>query len=57
MANGVEDDVFAQLVDAVDRFAKERLIPAEKRVEQEDDIPEEIVAEMKDMGLFGLSHT
>nr|WP_321507080.1 acyl-CoA dehydrogenase family protein [uncultured Celeribacter sp.] len=55
MTNGVEDDVFGQLVETVDRFARQRLIPAEKRVEQEDDIPEEIVSEMKEMGLFGLS--
>ena len=55
MLTGVEEDVFAQLVRAVDRFAKERLIPAERQVEEENEIPAEIVAEMKDMGLFGLS--
>ncbi|WP_121066947.1 acyl-CoA dehydrogenase family protein [Chachezhania antarctica] len=55
MAAGVDSDVFEQLLVAVDRFARERLIPAEKRVEEEDDIPEDIVSEMKDMGLFGLS--
>ncbi|WP_185803884.1 acyl-CoA dehydrogenase family protein [Pontivivens nitratireducens] len=55
MLTGVEEDVFAQLVTAVDRFAKERLIPAERQVEEENEIPPEIVAEMKDMGLFGLS--
>jgi acyl-CoA dehydrogenase len=51
----IDDDVFQQLKDAVDRFARERLIPAEKRLEEEDEVPEEIVAEMKEMGLFGLS--
>lgn len=55
MLTGVEEDVFAQLMTAVDRFAKERLIPAERQVEEENEIPAEIVAEMKDMGLFGLS--
>lgn len=55
MAAGVDSDVFEQLLVAVDRFARERLIPAEKRVEEEDDIPEDIVSEMKEMGLFGLS--
>ncbi|MEO1910181.1 MAG: acyl-CoA dehydrogenase family protein [Paracoccus sp. (in: a-proteobacteria)] len=55
MPNGVESDVFEQLVDTVERFARERLIPAERRVEEEDAIPEEIVSEMKEMGLFGLS--
>ncbi|MBY8975906.1 acyl-CoA dehydrogenase family protein [Rhodobacteraceae bacterium NNCM2] len=55
MARGVDDDVFKQLVDITDRFARERLIPAEKRVEQEGEVPEELIAEMKEMGLFGLS--
>ena len=55
MASGVDSDVFEQLVATVERFARERLIPAERRVEEEDEIPDEIVAEMKEMGLFGLS--
>ena len=55
MSAGVDQDVFEQLVSAVDRFARERLIPAEKRVEEENDIPADIVAEMKEMGLFGLT--
>ncbi|KZL15491.1 Acyl-CoA dehydrogenase [Pseudovibrio axinellae] len=55
MATGVENEVFEQLVTAVDRFARKRLIPAERQVEDEDDIPDEIVVEMKEMGLFGLS--
>ncbi|WP_372800780.1 acyl-CoA dehydrogenase family protein [Paracoccus seriniphilus] len=55
MPTGVDIDVFEQLVETVERFARERLIPAERRVEEDDAIPEEIVAEMKDMGLFGLS--
>lgn len=55
MTGGVDADVFEQLLQVVDRFARERLIPAEKRVEEENDIPEDIIAEMRDMGLFGLS--
>ncbi|MBA4490057.1 acyl-CoA dehydrogenase family protein [Paracoccus sp. S1E-3] len=55
MASGVDDDVFEQLLHVVDRFARERLIPAEAQVEEENDIPDDIVAEMRAMGLFGLS--
>ena len=56
MANaGVDDDVFEQLLDTVQRFARERLIPAEPTVEETDEIPADIVAEMKEMGLFGIS--
>ncbi len=37
------------------RFVDERLIPNEDRVEAEDAVPAEIVAEMRNLGLFGLS--
>ena len=43
------------LLDTVRRFVRERLIPNEHRVADEDAIPEEIVAEMRELGLFGLS--
>lgn len=55
MSMGVDSEIFEQLVDIVERFTRERLIPAERSVEEEDAIPEEIVSEMKEMGLFGLS--
>lgn len=40
---------------AVQRFVTEKLIPNEDRVEQEDAVPDEIIAEMRELGLFGLS--
>lgn len=55
MSNGVDADVFGQLEDTVARFARERLIPAERMVEETDAIPEAIVQDMREMGLFGLS--
>jgi acyl-CoA dehydrogenase len=51
----MDDDTFQQILDTVSRFARERLIPAETEVETLDDIPEDIVQEMRDLGLFGLS--
>ncbi|MDE4274997.1 acyl-CoA dehydrogenase family protein [Phaeobacter gallaeciensis] len=51
----MDDETFQQVLDTVTRFARERLIPAENEVEQLDDIPEAIVQEMRDIGLFGLS--
>jgi acyl-CoA dehydrogenase len=39
----------------VRRFVDERLIPAEDLVEETDAVPAEIVAQMKELGLFGLS--
>ena len=55
MLDGVDADVFGQLEDAVARFARERLIPVEKQVEEDEEVPAEIVSEMREMGLFGLS--
>lgn len=54
-AHGVDDDIFSQLLDTVERFTRDVLIPNERRVEDEDDIPAEVVAAMRDLGLFGLS--
>ena len=55
MNSGIESDVFDQLLEMVRRFTQERLIPAEAIVEEADDIPEDIVQEIRDLGLFGIS--
>lgn len=55
MSGHVDQETFQQLLETVRRFTQERLVPNEDRVEQEDDIPAEIVQEMRDLGLFGLS--
>jgi len=39
----------------VTRFVRERLVPAEDLVAETDEIPKEIVDEMRAMGLFGLT--
>ena len=51
----LDTETFSILKDSVHRFVQERLIPNEDRVEVDDDVPAEIVAEMKALGLFGLS--
>ena len=43
------------LLDALRRFVRQRLIPNEDIVAETDEIPSDIVAEMKAMGLFGLT--
>jgi acyl-CoA dehydrogenase len=50
-----DPDTLNALLDSVRRFVKERLVPAENTVAETDDIPEDIVADMKAMGLFGLT--
>jgi acyl-CoA dehydrogenase len=51
----LDQETFALLRETVRRFVDERLIPNEDRVEQEDAVPAEIIAEMRDLGLFGLT--
>lgn len=51
----LDPESFDLLLTTVRRFVRERLRPLEERVDREDEVPAEIVAEMRDMGLFGLS--
>jgi acyl-CoA dehydrogenase len=55
MQQAVDDDTFNQIKDTIERFVNERLVPNESRLEIEDEIPEEIVQEMRELGLFGLT--
>jgi acyl-CoA dehydrogenase len=43
------------LLDSVARFVRERLVPNEALVAETDEIPADIVAEMRELGLFGLA--
>ncbi|MFZ2293495.1 MAG: acyl-CoA dehydrogenase family protein [Polaromonas sp.] len=51
----LDTESFELLLAAVQRFVKERLVPAENILEETDDVPADIVEDMKAMGLFGLS--
>lgn len=51
----LSDDDFNAILEAVRRFARERLIPREREVEETDIIPDDVAQDMRDMGLFGLS--
>ncbi|VVE90445.1 acyl-CoA dehydrogenase family protein [Pandoraea bronchicola] len=54
-SKGLDSESFELLLAAVQRFIRERLVPAENDVEEHDEVPAGIVDEMKEMGLFGLS--
>ncbi|GGI96164.1 acyl-CoA dehydrogenase family protein [Halopseudomonas pertucinogena] len=43
------------LLDSIRQFVNQELIPREHEVAETDSIPDDIVAQMKDMGLFGLT--
>ena len=44
-----------QLIDTVRRFVSERLRPLEAKVAEDDAMPDDVIEEMKGLGLFGLS--
>lgn len=51
----LDQDTFDALIDVVRRFVTERLRPLEGAVEAADAIPADVIAEMRELGLFGLS--
>ena len=51
----LDQETFAALIDTVRRFVVERLRPLEAEVEANDAIPDAVIGEMRDLGLFGLS--
>jgi len=52
---GLEEDVFDAFIEQLDRYVRDRLVPAEAQVVADDKIPDEILSEMREMGLFGVS--
>ena len=50
-----DQETVNQLIDTVARFVRERLIPNEDIVAESDELPPDVLQEMKDLGLFGLS--
>ena len=50
-----DPETLEALLDSVRRFVRERLVPAEEEVAETDEIPEAIVQEMRELGLFGMT--
>jgi len=51
----LDTETFDALIGTVRRFVAERLRPLEAQVEADDAVPDALIAEMRDLGLFGLS--
>lgn len=51
----MDSETYELLRGSVRKFVDERLIPAEDQVEYEDAVPDEIIADMREMGLFALT--
>ena len=50
-----DQETINQLIDVIERFVRERLIPNENRLAEEAKLPDDILQEMKELGLFGLT--
>ena len=51
----LDADTRQQLLETVRRFVAEKCVPIEAKVAEDDRVPDAIVAEMRGLGLFGLS--
>lgn len=51
----LDTETLSQLVDLVRRYTREKLVPLEGQVAEQDEVPAEIIADFREMGLFGLS--
>jgi acyl-CoA dehydrogenase len=51
----MDTETFDQFIDQFRRYVRERLVPAERTVIEADRVPDDILGEMREMGLFGLT--
>jgi len=52
---GMDPEIFDAFIEQLRRYVRERLIPAEDDVIANDRIPVDILSEMREMGLFGIT--
>lgn len=51
----LDPETLSQLLDTIQRFVRDRLVPIEREVDETDRIPPEVLRDMKQLGLFGLT--
>jgi len=51
----LDPDVFAALLEAIERFVADELQPLEAQVDATDEVPPTTIAAMRALGLFGLT--
>lgn len=51
----LDTETFDILLSSIQRFVRERLVPAEDYLEEHDEVPADIIQDMKAMGLFGMT--
>lgn len=52
---GMDPETFEAFVGQLRKYVRARLVPSEEILESTDKIPEDILSEMREMGLFGLT--
>ena len=50
-----DQETLDQLVNLIDRFVSERLVPRENELAESEKLPDDVLTEMKELGLFGLT--
>ena len=50
-----DQETLDQLVSLIDRFVSERLVPRENELAESEKLPDDVLTEMKELGLFGLT--
>src|SRR6202046_3157383 len=50
-----DEDVRSEIIETVRRFVQREVIPVASDLERSDTYPEEIVAQMRELGLFGVT--
>ncbi|NYT84954.1 acyl-CoA dehydrogenase family protein [Pollutimonas harenae] len=50
-----DQETLNMLLDSVSRFVREQLVPIEEEVAETDRIPEHVVSQMRELGLFGMT--
>ena len=51
----VDDDSFEKMLESLERFVRTELLPREAELADADSVPADIVRQMADLGIFGLS--
>ena len=51
----LDQETLQQFLDTLEKFVVKRLRPLESQVGAEDNIPDDVIAEMKTLGLYGLT--
>ena len=54
-ATATDPDVRREIIETVRRFVANEVIPVATELEHEDRYPTDIVAQMRDLGLFGIT--